>query len=86
MRKGGTTALFCAFRLEYNRNIKNSCRQTLYSCALLYSCVLLSSCTLFFLHTILLAHRPYFDVDPKPPLRLAVALSSNVMPKGRKIP
>lgn len=22
MRKGGTTALFCAFRLEYNRNIK----------------------------------------------------------------
>lgn len=34
----------------------------------------------------LLAHRPYFDVDPKPPLRLAVALSSNVMPKGRKIP
>lgn len=46
MRKGGTTALFCAFRLEYNRNIKNSCRQTLYSCALLYSCVLLSSCAL----------------------------------------
>lgn len=45
MRKGGITALFCAFRLEYNRNIKNSCRKTLYSCALLYSCVL-SSCTL----------------------------------------
>ena len=22
MRKGGITALFCAFRLEYNRNIK----------------------------------------------------------------
>lgn len=22
MRRGGTTALFCAFRLEYNRNIK----------------------------------------------------------------
>lgn len=45
MRKGGITALFCAFRLEYNRNIKNSCRQTLYSCVLLSSCAL-SSCTL----------------------------------------
>lgn len=39
MRKGGITALFCAFRLEYNRDIKKSCRKTLYSCALLYSCV-----------------------------------------------
>ncbi len=81
MRKGGTTALFCAFRLEYNRNIKKFLQADL-----IFLCTALFLCTAIFLHTILLAHRPYFDVDPKPPLRLAVALSSNVMPKGRKIP
>lgn len=80
MRKGGTTALFCAFRLEYNRNIKKFLQADL-----IFLCTAIFLCTIF-LHTILLAHRPYFDVDPKPPLRLAVALSSNVMPKGRKIP
>lgn len=75
MRKGGTTALFCAFRLEYNRNIKILAGRPY----ILVHCFILVYCYL-------LAHRPYFDVDPKPPLRLAVALSSNVMPKGRKIP
>lgn len=81
MRKGGITALFCAFCLEYNRNIKKFLQADL-----IFLCTALFLCTAIFLHTILLAHRPYFDVDPKPPLRLAVALSSNVMPKGRKIP
>lgn len=81
MRKGGTTALFCAFRLEYNRNIKKILAGRPY---ILVHCFILVYC--YLLVHYLLAHRPYFDVDPKPPLRLAVALSSNVMPKGRKIP
>lgn len=79
MRKGGITALFCAFRLEYNRNIKILAGRPY----ILVYCYLLVH---YLLAHYLLAHRPYFDVDPKPPLRLAVALSSNVMPKGRKIP
>lgn len=42
MRKGGTTALFCAFRLEYNRNIKKFLQADL-----------IFLCTIF-LHTIFL--------------------------------
>ncbi len=84
MRKGGITALFLRLRLAYSCRTKNSGKQALYSCTQVMS---IST----FLHTgyfdaDILARRPYFDVDPRPPLRLAVALSSNVMPKGRKIP
>ena len=47
MRRGGTTALFCAFRLEYNRNIKKFLQADL-----------IFLCTIFlhtiFLHTIFL--------------------------------
>ena len=43
MRKGGTTALFCAFRLEYNRNIKKFLQADL-----------IFLCTTIFLHTIFL--------------------------------
>lgn len=42
MRRGGTTALFCAFRLEYNRNIKKFLQADL-----------IFLCTIF-LHTIFL--------------------------------
>lgn len=80
MRKGGTTAFLClSFRIQpQHKKILAGRPYILVHCFILVYCYLL-------VHY-LLAHRPYFDVDPKPPLRLAVALSSNVMPKGRKIP
>ena len=49
MRKGGTTALFCAFRLEYTRNIKKFLQA-----ALIFLCTALFLCTAIFLCTILL--------------------------------
>lgn len=45
MRRGGTTALFCAFRLEYNRNIKKFLQADL-----IFLCTALFLCTIF-LHT-----------------------------------
>lgn len=49
MRKGGITALFCAFRLEYNRNIKKFLQADL-----IFLCTALFLCTAIFLHTIFL--------------------------------
>ncbi len=46
MRKGGTTALFCAFRLEYNRNIKKFLQADL-----IFLCTALFLCTAIFLRT-----------------------------------
>lgn len=48
MRKGGITALFCAFRLEYNRNIKKFLQADL-----IFLCTAIFLCTIF-LHTIFL--------------------------------
>lgn len=84
MRKGGITALFCAFRLEYIRIQPQHKKILAGRPYILVHCFILVYC--YLLAYYLLACRPYFDVDPSPPLRLAVALSSNVMPKGRKIP
>ncbi len=54
MRKGGTTALFCAFRLEYNRNIKKFLQADLiFLCTALFLCTAIFLCTIF-LHTIFL--------------------------------
>ena len=48
MRKGGTTALFCAFRLEYNRNIKNFLQADLiFLCTALFLCTAIFLCTIF---------------------------------------
>lgn len=74
MRRGGTTALFLCLSFRIQPQHKKILAGRPY--------ILVH----YLLAHYLLAHRPYFDVDPKPPLRLAVALSSNVMPKGRKIP
>ncbi len=49
MRKGGITALFCAFRLEYNHNIKKFLQADL-----IFLCTALFLCTAIFLHTIFL--------------------------------
>ena len=46
MRKGGTTALFCAFRLEYNRNIKKFLQADL-----IFLCTALFLGTAIFLRT-----------------------------------
>ena len=61
MRKGGTTALFCAFRLEYNRNIKKFLQAdliflctALFLCTAIFLCTALFLCTAIFLCTILL--------------------------------
>jgi hypothetical protein len=48
MRKGGITALFCAFRLEYNRNIKKFLQADL-----IFLCTAIFLCTIL-LHTIFL--------------------------------
>lgn len=54
MRKGGTTALFCAFRLEYNRNIKKFLQADLiFLCTALFLCTAIFLCTIL-LHTIFL--------------------------------
>ena len=54
MRKGGTTALFCAFRLEYNRNIKKFLQADLiFLCTALFLCTAIFFCTIL-LHTIFL--------------------------------
>ncbi len=54
MRKGGTTALFCAFRLEYNRNIKKFLQADLiFLCTALFVCTAIFLCTIL-LHTIFL--------------------------------
>lgn len=42
MRKGGTTALFCAFRLEYNRNMKKFLQADL-----IFLCTAIFLCTIF---------------------------------------
>lgn len=48
MRKGGTTALFCAFRLEYNRNIKKFLQADLiFLCTALFLCTAIFLCTIF---------------------------------------
>ncbi len=48
MRKGGTTALFCAFRLEYNRNIKKFLHADLiFLCTALFLCTAIFLCTIF---------------------------------------
>ncbi len=47
MRKGGTTALFCAFRLEYNRNIKKFLQADLiFLCTAIFLCTIFL-CTIF---------------------------------------
>lgn len=54
MRKGGITALFCAFRLEYNRNIKKFLQADLiFLCTALFLCTAIFLCTIL-LHTIFL--------------------------------
>ncbi len=54
MRKGGITALFCAFCLEYNRNIKKFLQADLiFLCTALFLCTAIFLCTIF-LHTIFL--------------------------------
>ena len=54
MRKGGTTALFCAFRLEYNRNIKKFLQADLiFLCTALFLCTAIFLCTIL-LHTLFL--------------------------------
>lgn len=54
MRKGGTTALFCAFRLEYNRNIKKFLQADLiFLCTASFLCTAIFLCTIL-LHTIFL--------------------------------
>ena len=54
MRKGGTTALFCAFRLEYNRNIKKFLQADLiFLSTALFLCTAIFLCTIL-LHTIFL--------------------------------
>lgn len=40
MRKGGTTALFCAFRLEYNRNIKKFLQADLIFLCTIFLCTI----------------------------------------------
>lgn len=48
MRKGGITALFCAFCLEYNRNIKKFLQADLiFLCTALFLCTAIFLCTIF---------------------------------------